>query len=175
MAEVADAGEDHGEAEAVGGGDHVLVLHRAAGLDDGGGSGCGYGFKAVGEGEEGVGGGDAACERQDGFHGAEAGGVDAAHLARADAEGLAVAGVDDGVRFDVLAHAPGKEQAAQFFGRGRAPGDDFQLGFGDAAGVGILQEQAAGNVLDDAGAAGRGGPRPGAGSSWRRSARGLRA
>ena len=54
-----DAGEDHGDAEAVGGGDHFFVLDRAAGLDDGGCAGCGNGFKAVGEREEGVGGGDA--------------------------------------------------------------------------------------------------------------------
>jgi hypothetical protein len=74
-----------------------------------------YGFEAVGEGEEGVGGGDAAGERQDGFHGAEAGGVDAAHLAGADADGLAVFGVDDGVGFDVLADAPGEEQAGELF------------------------------------------------------------
>ena len=109
----------------------------------------GYGFKAVGEGEKGVGGGYTTLQRKDGLHGAEAGGVYAAHLAGADAEGLAVAGIDDGVGFDVLADAPGKEQAAQFFGGGRAPGDDFELGFGDAAGIGILQQQAAGDVLDD--------------------------
>ena len=40
-------------------------------------------------------------------------------------------------------------QAAQFFGGGRAPGDDFEFVLGDAAGVGVLKEQAAGDVLDD--------------------------
>ena len=89
-------------------------------------------------------------ERQHGLHGAEAGGVHAAHLAGADAEGLAVAGVDDGVRFDVLADAPGEEQAAQFLGGGRTPGDDLELRSSvDAAGVGVLQQQSAGDVLDD--------------------------
>ena len=149
MAEVPDSGEDHGEAEAVGGGDDVVILDGAAGLDDGGSAGSGNGFESVGEREEGVGGGDGAFEREDGFHGAEAGGVDAAHLAGADADGLAVARVDDGVGFDVLADAPGEEQAAEFFGGGRTPGDDFELGLGDAAGVGVLQQQAAGDVLDD--------------------------
>ena len=139
MPEMADAGEDHGYAKAVGGGDDVLIFDGAAGLDDGGGSGLGYGFKAVGEREKGVGGGDATLKRQHGFHGAEAGGVHAAHLAGADAEGLAVTGVDDGVGFDVLADAPGEEQAAQLFGGGRTPGDDLELGLGDAAGVGVLQ------------------------------------
>ncbi len=155
MAEVTNPGEDHGEAEFVGGVDYVLISYGTAGLDDGGGAGLGYGFKAVGEGEKGVGGGYAALEREDRFHGAEAGGVHAAHLARADAQGLAVAGVDDGVGFDVLGHAPGEEQAAQLLGGGRTPGDDFQLRFGDAGGVGVLEEQSAGDVLDDG--PGRGG------------------
>ena len=155
MPEVADAGEDHGYAEAVGGGDYVLIFYRAAGLDDGGGSGLGYGFKAVGEGKEGVGGSHATLERQHGLHGAEASGVHAAHLAGADAQGLAVAGIDDGVRFHVLANAPGEEQAAQLLGSGRAPGDDFEFRFGDAGGIGILQEKAAGDVLDHR--TGRGG------------------
>ena len=63
--------------------------------------------------------------------------------------------VDDGVRLDVLAHTPGEEQAAEFFGRGRTPGFDVQFGFGDAGAVGILQEQSSGHMLDD-GARGRG-------------------
>ena len=60
MPEVADAGEDHGEAGFVGGRDDLVVAHRAAGLDDGGGAGFGGGQQAVGEGEEGVGGDDRA-------------------------------------------------------------------------------------------------------------------
>ena len=65
-------------------------------------------------------------------------------------------GVDDGVRFDVLADAPGEEQGAQLFGGGRALGDDVQLGLGDAAGVGVLDEEAAGDLLEDAWRVGRG-------------------
>ena len=144
-----DTGEDHGEAEAVGGGDDVLIFDGAAGLDDGGGAGCGDGFESVREREEGVRGGDGALEGKDGFHGAESGGVDAAHLSGAHADGLAVARVDDSVRFDVLANAPGEDEAAEFFGSRRAPGDDLDFGFGDAAGVGILKQQAAGNVFDN--------------------------
>ena len=52
MAEMADAGEDHGEAEAVGGVDYVLILDRSARLDDGGGAGLGDGLKAVGKGKK---------------------------------------------------------------------------------------------------------------------------
>jgi hypothetical protein len=54
VAEVADSGEDHGDAQPVGGGDDFLVFYAAAGLDDGGCAGGGYGFKAVGEWEKGV-------------------------------------------------------------------------------------------------------------------------
>ena len=69
----------------VGCGDDGFVVDRAAGLDYGCGSRGGYGFETVGEREEGVRGGDAALERQDGLHRAEAGGVHAAHLASTDA------------------------------------------------------------------------------------------
>ena len=58
--EVAHPGEHHGEALLVRRIDHFLVAHRAAGLDDGGGAGFGGGQQPVGEGEEGVGGHDAA-------------------------------------------------------------------------------------------------------------------
>jgi len=53
MPEMADSGKDHGEAEFVGGGDYLFVVDGAAGLDDGGCAGGGYGFKAIGEGEKG--------------------------------------------------------------------------------------------------------------------------
>ena len=87
-AEVADAGEDHGEVEAVGGGDDLVVAHGAAGLDDCRGAGLGDDFEAVGEGERSVGGGYRAGEGEDGFECSETGGVDAGHLAGADADGL---------------------------------------------------------------------------------------
>ena len=67
VAEVADSGEDHGDAELVGGCDDFGVADGAAGLDDGGGAGLGDGFEAVGEWEEGVGGGDAAGEGRTAF------------------------------------------------------------------------------------------------------------
>ena len=129
VAEMADSGEEHGEPETVGGGDDFGIALRAAGLDDGGGSGAGDFFDAVGEWEEGVGGGDRAFERELRIHGAELhcgnpGGIDAGHLAGADADSLAVAGVDDGVGFYVLSDFPGEEQGAGLFGRGGAAGDD---------------------------------------------------
>ena len=126
MPEMPHAREDHGDAQLVCGGDYVLILDAAAGLDDRRRAGLGYGLKAVGEGEKRVGSGDATGAPKHALHGAEAGGVHAAHLAGADAEGLAVFGVDDGVGLDVLGDAPSEEQAAQLRSRGRTPGDNPQ-------------------------------------------------
>lgn len=56
VAEVAGAGEDHGEAEAVGGFDGVFVADGASGLGYGCDSSLGGEFDAVGEWEVGVGG-----------------------------------------------------------------------------------------------------------------------
>ncbi len=54
VSEVARAGEDHGHAAFVGGGDDFFVADGAAGLDGAGGAGVGGGEESVGEGEEGV-------------------------------------------------------------------------------------------------------------------------
>ena len=149
MAEVPNAGEDHRDSELVGGGDDVVILYGPTGLNHGSCARGGHRFKAVGEGKEGIGGGDGALERQHSLLRAEARGIDTAHLASAHSHGLAIARIDDGIRFDVLADAPGEDQAAQFFGCGRTPGNDLQFVLGDAASVGVLQKQAAGNLLDD--------------------------
>jgi hypothetical protein len=56
-----------------------------------------------------------------GLAGGDAGGVDPAHLAGADAHGGAVPGIDDGVRLDVLGDRQAKQQIGQFLPRsGRA-------------------------------------------------------
>jgi hypothetical protein len=141
MPEMADSREDRGEAEAVGGGNDVVVLHGTTGLDDGGCAGSGDGFKSVREWEEGIGCGDGALKREDRFLRSELRGVDTAHLAGAYANGLAVAGVDDGIGFDVLADAPGEDEGAEFFRRGRTPRNNFELVFCYAAGVCVLQKQ----------------------------------
>src|ERR1700732_1941893 len=97
--EMAHAVEDHGEAEAVGGGDDIVVAHGAARLNDRGGAGFGGFFHAVWKWEEGVRGDDAALQRRLRFHYGEFDRVDATHLAGADAESGAVASEHYGVGF----------------------------------------------------------------------------
>ena len=55
-------------------------------------------------------------------------GIYPAHLSGADADGLAVARIEDRVGLHVLANFPGEQQGALFFRRGRALGDHFQVG-----------------------------------------------
>src|SRR5260370_7569227 len=67
--EVSYPGENHGDAELVGGGDDLRVADGASRLDAGGGAGFGHGFEAIGEGEERIGGVAPAGDRPDGLHG----------------------------------------------------------------------------------------------------------
>src|SRR5437868_1483303 len=102
VAEVPDAGEDHGHAEAIGGGDDVGILYGATGLDGGGNAMGSGGFEAVRKREERVGGKDAAFQREHALLCADFHREDTAHLTGAGGEQLAFAGVDDGVGLDVL-------------------------------------------------------------------------
>src|SRR6476646_4237683 len=102
MPEMPNAGEDHCQAESVGSGDYVFILYGPAGLNHCSCSRVRHSFKAVGEGKERVGGSDGALERQHSLLRAEARGVDAAHLACAHSDCLAIARIDDCIRFDVL-------------------------------------------------------------------------
>ena len=143
MLEVAHAGEEHGHAVFVGGSDGFFVPDGAAGLDDGGDAGSGRGVNAVSEGEEGVAGHDAALDGFSGFHDADLGGVNAAHLTGADADEFRALGVNDGVTFDVLAALPGEEQGFHFFFRGLALGDALQALGAEDGEVPFLDEKTA--------------------------------
>ena len=52
--EMADPREDHGNAELIGGRDHLFVSDRPPRLDDRGRAGLGHRFQAIGERKEGV-------------------------------------------------------------------------------------------------------------------------
>ena len=155
MAEVAHAGHDHGDAGRVGGVDDVLILDRAAGLDDGGGPRLDRGEHAVGEGEEGIRGDDRALGeravetrgsgRVDRLAVGDAGGIEPAHLARADADGGAVLHIDDGVRLDVLGDLHGDPEVGEFGLGRRLFGHDLELGIIDIAVVAALDQQSTGH------------------------------
>src|SRR5690606_30989788 len=121
MTEVAHTGKHHRHAVLVGGGDHFLVADRAARLDHAGDAVGGGVVDTVAEREEGVGGHHGILHfqaRMLGLDGRDACGIDAAHLAGTDANGLAVFRIDDGVRLDELGHFPGEDQVVHFcFGR----------------------------------------------------------
>src|ERR1700678_1082974 len=108
VTEVAYSSEEHGQAQAVGGGDYFGVALRASGLNDGGCTRFGDFFHTIGKREKSVGCGYGSFQRELGLHGADLGGIDAAHLTSAHANGLSVASVDNGIRFNVFAHLPSK-------------------------------------------------------------------
>ena len=114
------AGEHHGDAVLIGGGDHLVVAHAAAGLDDGLGARLRECVEAIAEGEECIGGHRRAGERE--FRALRLGcgdahAVDPAHLAGTDAERRAVAAEHDRIRLYELGDAPRVEpEALQLLG-----------------------------------------------------------
>ena len=117
------AGEHHREAVLVGRGDHLVVAHAAAGLDDRRRAGLRDDVDAVAEREERIGRDHRAGEREARvlrLDRRDARGVDAAHLPGADAERPAVAAEHDRVRLHELRDAPGEQQVVELGGRRRA-------------------------------------------------------
>ena len=117
MAEVAHAGEHHGHAALVGGVDHFLVAHRAAGLGHAGCARIDHHVQAVAEGEEGIAGDHGVLQRELGRFGLDAGNagrVQARHLACAHAHGHAALAEADGVALDLRGHLPGSKHGLHF-------------------------------------------------------------
>src|SRR5450432_265111 len=144
---VAHSSKNHGQSQPIGSFYDLGIAKGTAGLNDGRGADFRNFFDPVGEGEERVGGCDGALSRQNGVHVTDAAGIDAAHLPGADPDALAVARIDDGAGFYMLGDLPGEKQGAHFFGRGLALGDDSQVGWLQWAGVIVLQEDSAGDIL----------------------------
>ena len=150
MAEVPYAGEYHRDSQPVCGLDHGVVAHRASGLDHSGGTGLHDGLKAIWEGKKCVRGCYRAFEGQNRLHRSETRRIHATHLPGADADRLTAARIDDGVRLHVLGHLPGKQQVGELLWCRRPLGDGAQIVRPDRPGVGILQQQPAGDLLEDA-------------------------
>jgi hypothetical protein len=118
MPEVPQAGARHGPPLHIGGGEHVLVAHRTAGLDHGRSAGFRRREQPVGKGEEGVGGDHAPLRRRlatarfargiGSLGSGDPGRIDPAHLAGADPDRRKVLRIDDGIRLDVLGDAEGE-------------------------------------------------------------------
>ena len=144
MSEVASAREDHGDIVLGRRLDDLFIAHGAARL--------GYrlhpvgsrGVDSVAEGEKGVRTQGAACERQDGALGREAGGVHPAHLARAHAYRAVFIGHDDGVALHVARHAPSDSERFFLIRRGRSGGHDLPAKLLVRQAVALLQENPAG-------------------------------
>ena len=145
------AGKHHGHAGFVSSSNHFGVAHRAAWLNHRADAVGSCIIDAVTEREEGIGGHDGTLNLQAGMLGLDGGNacrVDAAHLAGADTDRLAVAGVDNGIGFDELGHFPGEDQVVHFlFGR-RALGHHLEVGFSNHADVATLNQQAAVNLFE---------------------------
>ena len=106
--EMTHSGENHGQPQAVSGCNDFGIPLRAPGLNDGSGAGLGDFFHSVGEREKSVRGRHRSFQRELGLHGADPGGVDSTHLARSHPDRLPVAGIYDGIGFDVFAYLPGE-------------------------------------------------------------------
>src|SRR5947209_6645972 len=148
MPEMPDAREDHREAVLACGGDHLRLAPGAAGLYDGGDAVPGGFVNAVAEREEGVGREHGVFDGKLRAHRADAHRVNARHLTRADAYGLARARVDDCVRLRVLADRPREQKRRDLFVRRRAPRDDLQVFAREAMRVARLYEHAAGDAFE---------------------------
>src|SRR5450432_2675797 len=128
MTEVSNTGEDHGDAALVRRGDHLGVAHAAARLDDGDRTVLGDHVESVPKWKERVRRDHRSRERQarvGRLDGGNARGVDAAHLARADAQRAPPTTIDDGVGFDESRDAPGEEKVGDLARRRRDASDDF--------------------------------------------------
>ena len=145
VAEVAGSGQDHGEAESVGGFDRVFVADGASGLCYGCDAAIGSHFDAVREREVGVGGEDRSQSLVLSYAEGEVNTGDAVGLSGSHADEVVVLRKDDGVGLDVLAGAPGEGEVAELVIGGSALGYDLPVGwvFGDV--VGGLDEGSAGD------------------------------
>src|SRR5207302_4866810 len=133
----------HGHAGFVGGGDHLVVAHGTAGLDDGRRPGRHRRVDAVAEREEGIAGADAAPGPAVGLLGRHLGRVDPALLAGADAVGHAALGQDDGVAAGGGADLHGEGHVVELLVGGGDLRNDLPGRAVLVGGVGLLHEEAA--------------------------------
>ena len=152
--EMTSAGEDHGNATLVGGGDHLGITDGSARLNGSSRSCFRSRNETIREWEEGIGADNASLEGEAGlasFPDSDPGGIDAGHLSCTDTKGAILAGIDDGVALHMLDDLPAEFHRLDFILGRRTAGDDMVL---DASGalfrgdIGILDKHAADDRAD---------------------------
>src|SRR6185295_15564363 len=131
VAEMADPCQDHDEALLVGGGDHFVITHTAARLNDRRCSRVGHHIDSVTEREESIGSDHCTLERQSGVLGLDcrdASAVDAAHLSGAHTQRRALAAEYDRIRFDEFRHPPSEHKVGELLLRWLFLRRDAQVG-----------------------------------------------
>jgi len=116
MPEMPLAGEDHGDAVLVAGGDNFVVAAGAARLDDRGNTRLGGAVDRVVEREKRIRGEHGAAGPIAGFFQGDFDRIDAAHLARASSDEHAIFGDDDRVGFHESTYDPGEMQVGLLSG-----------------------------------------------------------
>src|SRR5438445_12755549 len=123
MPEVPLTREHQRDAVLVSGRDHLVVVDRAAGLDDRADARRRARVEAVAEREERVAAGGTALGPTSGLVGRDPGRVDTVLLAGADADRLSAGNQHDAVRLHVTTDAPRQLEVAPLLGARRRRGD----------------------------------------------------
>src|SRR5439155_10926318 len=148
VAEVALAGEDHRQMVTIGDLDRHLVPDRSAGLDDRRYTRLGGELDAIGKREVGVARHDSGLRPVAGPAHRDLDRYLAAGLGRADPDGRAVPGENDGVRSDVADGPPGEQQVVQLVEGRPALGHDLKTAAVEAKLVQALDQEPARDPLE---------------------------
>lgn len=143
---MSDGGQNHRDAEFVGGGNDIGILLASAGLDHSSDASGGGGLDAVREWEEGVTGENGALGSFTGLLKGEADGLDAVHLASADAKESIFRTDDDGIGLHVRNDAPLELESGHLLGSGSFL--CHNLPFNSRIFIGILDDGATSDGLD---------------------------
>mmetsp|Transcript_22535 Transcript_22535/g.36534 ORF Transcript_22535/g.36534 Transcript_22535/m.36534 type:complete len:972 (-) Transcript_22535:1500-4415(-) len=158
MPEMTHAGKDHCQTGLVCGGNHLIIAHRTAGLDQGRRPGLGRCDQPVSKGEERIRRHDRPLGQRRGqahhlshilcLAGRDARAVHAAHLACAHTDRGSVLHINDGVGFHMFRHRPGKEHIGHFLLGRLALGHHFQIIQINAPHILVLHEEPARHLFD---------------------------
>src|SRR5688500_6650600 len=130
MFEMTNAGEGHRDAVLICGGNRLFILYRSAWLDDRGDAETCCFVDIIANREERIRSQGCSFQREsESFrtHRSDSNRIDAVHLSRAYPKSLVLVCKDDGIRFDVFAHAPSKKHCINLRFPRLAFGHEFQV------------------------------------------------